>query len=70
MWLCVLEMMFLFSKYTKSNVFLICVPKSKTTNNLKRREYYEIFGIFLHVLRVIYKNKCSSDILAKYVDYK
>ena len=39
MWLGVLIMTFLSSKYTKLNVFLICVPKSKTRSNLKRREY-------------------------------
>ena len=33
-------MMFLFWKYAKLKVFLICVHKPKTTNKLKRREYY------------------------------
>ena len=38
-WLDVLVMMFLSSKYTKLNVLLICVAKSRTTSKMKRREY-------------------------------
>ena len=39
MWLGILVMMFLFSKYKKLNIFLICVHNSKTVNKMKQKKY-------------------------------
>ena len=42
-WLGVYVMMFLFWKYAKLNIFLICVHKPKTTTKIKQREYFLIY---------------------------
>ena len=38
-------MMFLYIKYAKLNIFLICVPKSKVTFNMKQNEYTRQYTI-------------------------